>query len=113
MKYCHITAAAQPRRVVVPAMISCIGKPCDARPIVVAGYSTLAAARSVPGSFSFKQNWGFEPQKLHYRFRLKPGESIPDHNPLNPKYRMFIAAWKRLPLPVANALGPFIVRGVG
>ena len=65
------------------------------------------------GSFSFKRNWGFEPAKLHYRFRLKPGETIPDHNPLNPKYRMFIAAWKRLPLPVANVLGPFIVRGVG
>jgi FemAB-related protein (PEP-CTERM system-associated) len=65
------------------------------------------------GAFSFKHNWGFEPAKLHYRFRLKPGESIPDHNPLNPKYRLFIAAWKRLPLPVANFVGPFIVRGVG
>jgi FemAB-related protein (PEP-CTERM system-associated) len=65
------------------------------------------------GSFSFKQNWGFEPVKLHYRFRLKPGETIPDHNPLNPKYQIFIAAWKRLPLPVANALGPLIVRGLG
>jgi FemAB-related protein (PEP-CTERM system-associated) len=65
------------------------------------------------GSFSFKRNWGFEPAALHYRFRLKPGETIPDHNPLNPKYRMFIAAWKRLPLPMANLLGPFIVRGVG
>jgi FemAB-related protein (PEP-CTERM system-associated) len=65
------------------------------------------------GSFSFKHNWGFEPATLHYRFRLKPGEAIPDHNPLNPKYRMFIAAWKRLPLPVANAVGPFIVRGLG
>jgi FemAB-related protein (PEP-CTERM system-associated) len=65
------------------------------------------------GSFSFKHNWGFEPAGLHYRFRLKPGETIPDHNPLNPKYRMFIAAWKRLPLPVANAVGPFIVRGLG
>jgi FemAB-related protein (PEP-CTERM system-associated) len=65
------------------------------------------------GSFSFKHNWGFEPAKLHYRFRLKQGESIPDHNPLNPRYRMFIAAWKRLPLPVANAIGPFIVRGLG
>jgi FemAB-related protein (PEP-CTERM system-associated) len=65
------------------------------------------------GSYSFKHNWGFEPEKLHYRFRLKPGESIPDHNPLNPKYRLFIAAWKRLPLPVANLVGPFIVRGVG
>jgi FemAB-related protein (PEP-CTERM system-associated) len=65
------------------------------------------------GSFSFKHNWGFEPETLHYRFRLKPGKAIPDHNPLNPKYRMFIAAWKRLPLPVANVLGPFVVRGVG
>jgi FemAB-related protein (PEP-CTERM system-associated) len=65
------------------------------------------------GSYSFKHNWGFEPEKLHYRFRLKPGETIPELNPLNPKYRMFIAAWKRLPLPVANVLGPFIVRGVG
>ena len=65
------------------------------------------------GSFAFKHNWGFEEARLHYRFRLKPGASIPEHNPLNPKYRMFIAAWKRLPLPVANAMGPFIVRGLG
>jgi FemAB-related protein (PEP-CTERM system-associated) len=65
------------------------------------------------GAFSFKHNWGFEPAKLNYRFRLKPGESVPDHNPLNPKYRMFIAGWKKLPLLVANAVGPFIVRGLG
>jgi FemAB-related protein (PEP-CTERM system-associated) len=65
------------------------------------------------GSFSFKHNWGFEPAKLHYRFRLRAGEAIPDLNPLNPKYRMFIAGWKKLPLPVANAVGPLIVRGLG
>jgi FemAB-related protein (PEP-CTERM system-associated) len=65
------------------------------------------------GAHAFKRNWGFEPEKLHYRFNLKPGESIPEHNPLNPKYAMFIAAWKRLPLPVANTIGPFIVRGLG
>jgi FemAB-related protein (PEP-CTERM system-associated) len=65
------------------------------------------------GSFSFKHNWGFEEAKLHYRFMLKPGESLPDHNPLNPKYRLMIAAWKRLPMPVANFLGPYVVRGVG
>ena len=58
-------------------------------------------------------NWGFTPAPLHYRYRLAPGAAIPDHNPLNPKYRLFIAAWKRLPLPVANLLGPPIVRGLG
>ncbi len=65
------------------------------------------------GAHAFKHNWGFEPAPLHYRYKLKPGQGIPDHNPLNPKYRLFIAAWKRLPLPVANAIGPRIVRGLG
>jgi FemAB-related protein (PEP-CTERM system-associated) len=65
------------------------------------------------GAFAFKKNWGFTPEPLQYRFLLAPGASIPDHNPLNPKYRLFIAAWKKLPLPVANLLGPHIVRGVG
>lgn len=65
------------------------------------------------GAFSFKKNWGFTPQPLFHRFKLKPGASVPDHNPLNPKYRLFIAAWKRLPLPIANTIGPMIVRGVG
>jgi FemAB-related protein (PEP-CTERM system-associated) len=65
------------------------------------------------GAFAFKKNWGFEPAPLHHRFRLAPGAKIPEVNPLNPKFRLFIAAWKRLPLPVANLLGPHIVRGVG
>jgi FemAB-related protein (PEP-CTERM system-associated) len=65
------------------------------------------------GAFAFKHNWGFTPETLHYRYRLAPGAAIPDHNPLNPKYRLFIAAWKRLPLAVANLLGPPIVRGLG
>jgi FemAB-related protein (PEP-CTERM system-associated) len=65
------------------------------------------------GAFSFKHNWGFEPAKLNYRFRLAPGQTIPEINPMNPKYRLFIAAWKRLPLPITNLLGPSVVRGLG
>ncbi len=65
------------------------------------------------GSFAFKKNWGFAPEPLHYRFKLKPGAAIPDVSPLNPKYRLFIQAWKRLPLPVANLVGPHIVRAIG
>jgi hypothetical protein len=38
---------------------------------------------------------------------------VPEINPLNPKYRLMIDTWKRLPLPVANFVGPFLVRGVG
>jgi FemAB-related protein (PEP-CTERM system-associated) len=65
------------------------------------------------GAHAFKRNWGFEPVPLHYRWLLAPGAAIPQNNPSNPKYRLFIAAWQKLPLPVANAIGPFIVRGLG
>ena len=77
------------------------------------GYRLFDFGRSKigTGAHAFKHNWGFTPAPLHYRYRLAPGAAIPDHNPLNPKYRLFIAAWKRLPLPVANLLGPPIVGG--
>jgi FemAB-related protein (PEP-CTERM system-associated) len=65
------------------------------------------------GSFSFKKNWGFEPEPLHYQYHLVNRSTVPDVNPNNPKYRYFIAAWKRLPLPIANQIGPFLARNLG
>ncbi len=65
------------------------------------------------GSHAFKKNWGFSPQPLTYRYLLASGAAMPENNPTNPKYRLMIAAWKRLPLPLANAIGPHIVRGIG
>ena len=65
------------------------------------------------GAYAFKRNWGFEPAPLVHRFHLRPGAGVPDHNPTNPRYRLMIDTWKRLPLPVANVLGPLIVGGVG
>jgi FemAB-related protein (PEP-CTERM system-associated) len=65
------------------------------------------------GSFDFKKNWGFTPSPLHYEYRLLKRDSIPQNNPANPKYRAFIALWRKLPRPVANAIGPWIVRGLG
>ena len=79
------------------------------------GYRNFDFGRSKigTGSFAFKRNWGFQPTPLIYQYRLSPGTSIPDLNPLNPKLAMFIAVWKRLPLAVATRLGPSIVRGIG
>jgi FemAB-related protein (PEP-CTERM system-associated) len=65
------------------------------------------------GAHAFKRNWGFEPTPLSYQYRLAPGRQLPELNPLNPKFRLLVAAWKRLPLPVANRLGPLIVKGIG
>ena len=65
------------------------------------------------GSFAFKTNWGFEPQPLHYEYKLFNGNDVPQNNPSNPKYRAAIRLWRRLPRPVVNALGPSIVRNLG
>jgi FemAB-related protein (PEP-CTERM system-associated) len=65
------------------------------------------------GAFDFKKNWGFEPQPLFYSFIMRRGQKPPDINPLNPKFRTLVEIWKRLPLPVANFIGPHIVRHFG
>jgi FemAB-related protein (PEP-CTERM system-associated) len=65
------------------------------------------------GPYDFKRNWGFEPVPLAYEYRLYRRERIPENNPLNPKYRALIALWKRLPVPVANFVGPHLVKGLG
>jgi FemAB-related protein (PEP-CTERM system-associated) len=65
------------------------------------------------GAFAFKKNWGFEPTPLTYEFRLAPGKSMPDVNPLNPRYRLMVDTWRRLPLWLANRLGPLLSRGLG
>ena len=65
------------------------------------------------GSFSFKKNWGFEPQPLFYEYCLYKRDNVPQNNPSNAKYRLLIEAWRRMPIGLANRLGPFIVRNLG
>lgn len=79
------------------------------------GYRVFDFGRSKEGTgpFSFKKNWGFAPEPIIHEFCLKDGTEMPDLNPLNPKYALMVAAWKRLPLPLANFLGPLVVRNIG
>jgi FemAB-related protein (PEP-CTERM system-associated) len=65
------------------------------------------------GAAAFKRNWGFEGQPLAYHTRSGDRVAPRRVNPLDPRYARKIALWKRLPLPVANLLGPFIARGLG
>ena len=65
------------------------------------------------GSYSFKKNWGFVPEPLSYEYHLVRSDTMPDINPMNPKYQMFIKAWRKLPLPLANLVGPLLARNLG
>ena len=65
------------------------------------------------GSYNFKKNWGFEPHALHYEYQLISANAIPNINPLNPKYRLFINLWKKMPLYLTQLIGPHIVKNLG
>lgn len=65
------------------------------------------------GSFDFKKNWGFEPEPLHYEYRLFTRDSVPQNNPANPKYQRAIDIWRRLPRGVVNTVGPLLARHLG
>lgn len=65
------------------------------------------------GSYEFKKNWGFTPEPLFYEFTLLKSSDIPRNNPSNKKFKYLIAGWKKLPINVANYLGPLIVRNLG
>ncbi|ABQ70381.1 hypothetical protein Swit_4037 [Rhizorhabdus wittichii RW1] len=65
------------------------------------------------GAFAFKKNWGFEPEPLAYAARTADGQQPREINPLSPRYRLQVALWQRLPLAVANRIGPCIAKGLG
>lgn len=65
------------------------------------------------GPFSFKKNWGFEPTPLHYEYYLVKADKVPEVNPLNPKYKLMVDTWKKLPLPLANLMGPLLAKNLG
>lgn len=65
------------------------------------------------GAAAFKKNWGFEGAPLAYFARTADGAPPRSVNPLDPKYRLQVEAWKRLPLWLANRIGPWISRGLG
>lgn len=71
------------------------------------GRSTVNA-----GTYRFKKQWGAKPIK-HFWYTWRPeGEEAPSLNPDNPKFKLMIATWKRLPLFMANLIGPHVVKNL-
>ncbi len=78
------------------------------------GYQTFDFGRSSTdsGTFRFKKQWGAEPVQLYWHYWLEGQREIPQLNLGNSKYQLAAAVWRKLPLPVANFLGPRIVKNL-
>jgi FemAB-related protein (PEP-CTERM system-associated) len=78
------------------------------------GIAQVDFGRCSPGSgtYQFKKQWKPREVPLRWYYHLHRATAIPEIRPSNPKYRLSIWAWKKLPLFVANRVGPKIVRNI-
>ena len=64
------------------------------------------------GGEQFKKKWNAEILQLYWTYVLRTRREMPSLNPDNPKFRMAIKAWQKLPLQATQMLGPFIARSI-
>lgn len=64
------------------------------------------------GPYNYKRNWGFELQPVIYASWTAPGAKKRNIDPTDESFSRKIELWKRLPLRLANILGPPIARGL-
>lgn len=76
------------------------------------GYRSFHLGRSTAqsGGETFKKKWNAQGLQLHWHYILRARRDLPQLNVQNPKYQAAINAWRRLPLPVTQAIGPFVAR---
>lgn len=78
------------------------------------GYNEFDFGRCTPGSgtFRFKNQWGSAQKQLYLHYWSSDDKRI-SINSQKTKLKYAINIWKRLPLPIANTLGPFISKRAG
>lgn len=76
------------------------------------GATVFDFGRSSPGggTYQFKQQWGAQPTPLHWEYVLLSRAEPPNQGPAQPKFERAIRLWQRLPLGLANAIGPHVAR---
>lgn len=62
------------------------------------------------GTFLFKQQWGAQPVQLHYQYVLGTAPAMPTLAAQKGSFDLAVRLWKRLPLPLAAALGELAKR---
>lgn len=65
------------------------------------------------GSYKYKKHWGMQEDNLNYRIALIKSKDLPNVSPNNPKYKMLIGLWKKMPLSLSRQIGPQLSKYLG
>ena len=69
------------------------------------GRSTVDGA-----TYQFKKQWTPDPLQLNWQYVLINAREMHIQNPDNENFNLAIRLWQKLPLPVANLLGPRVIK---
>lgn len=86
---------------------------CHAKENKASHWYDFGRSKHDSGPYKYKKNWGMEPEPLHYYYHLVKAKELPNLSPNNPKYKLFINLWQKLPLKVSQFLGPFLSKYLG
>jgi FemAB-related protein (PEP-CTERM system-associated) len=78
------------------------------------GFQRFHLGRSTAdsGAEDFKKKWNAEALQLYW-YQQRPDGRVSDGlNPDNPKFKLAIAAWRRMPTWMTRLIGPSIARGI-
>jgi len=64
------------------------------------------------GSFDFKSAWSMTATELPYQYHLARAKEVPHLSPVDKKFQLPVAAWKRLPFSWTKVIGPRLIRWV-
>lgn len=62
------------------------------------------------GTHRFKMQWGGKEIPLQWDYWVRNGGEFPQLNPQNPRYRLAIGIWQRMPVGLTKLMGPRIAR---
>jgi FemAB-related protein (PEP-CTERM system-associated) len=64
------------------------------------------------GTYKFKKQWAGEVKQLYWQYWAQDESGLPTDNPKKSKFAFLITIWRKLPLFIANRLGPYIAKDI-
>jgi FemAB-related protein (PEP-CTERM system-associated) len=61
------------------------------------------------GAFNFKSAWSMKMAELPYRYQLVKAHEVPHLSPVDSKFQLPIAVWKRMPFSWTKIVGPRLI----
>lgn len=72
----------------------------------------LGRSTAGSGAETFKTKWNADAKQLYWQYYLPGGGALPQLNVDNPKYRLAINVWRRLPVKLTTMIGPLLAHSI-